>query len=198
MLGEVSLEEQNLRIENARLKEELDRLCALAGKFLGRSTAYFAAGDVDVDVAPPPFPSSLLELGVGSNGGFVSGLISPSVTAAPELFPTTPATINPLDDSAAVAPTTSSDRSMLLELALAAMGELVAMAHMDAPLWIRSSEGSAEALNYAQYHHSVRRIAGLSPAAFVAEASRQTGMAIINSQALVETFMDSVSKYLYI
>jgi hypothetical protein len=36
VLGEVSLEEQPLRIENARLKDELDRVCALAHKFLGR------------------------------------------------------------------------------------------------------------------------------------------------------------------
>ncbi|XP_074571016.1 homeobox-leucine zipper protein HDG1-like isoform X1 [Curcuma longa] len=181
MLGDISIEEQNLRVENARLKEELERVCALAGKFLGRSMTSFPAHNVDV--APPPFPSSLLELGVGSNGGF-AGLISP---AAPDLFPPAPAIINPLD-GAAVA--TSADRSMLLDLALAAMDELVAMAHMDLPLWIRSTDGGSETLNYEQYHHSVRRIAGMSPAGFVAEASRQTGMAIINSLALVETLMD--------
>ena len=37
MLGEVSLEEQHFRIENALLTDELDRVCALAGKFLGTS-----------------------------------------------------------------------------------------------------------------------------------------------------------------
>ncbi|KAF2311161.1 hypothetical protein GH714_019764 [Hevea brasiliensis] len=36
IIGDISLEEQHLRIENARLKDELDRVCALAGKFLGR------------------------------------------------------------------------------------------------------------------------------------------------------------------
>lgn len=188
MLGEISIEEQNLRVENARLKEELERVCVLAGKFLGRSTASFAAHNVDV--MPPPFPSSLLELGVGSNGGF-AGLVSPG---APDLFPPTSVMVHPLD-GAAVAPPTSADRSMLLDLALAAMDELVAIAHMDAPLWIRSTDGGAEALNFEQYHHSVRRIAGMSPAGFVAEASRQTGMVIINSLALVETLMDCVSKY---
>ncbi|ONK59195.1 uncharacterized protein A4U43_C08F3960 [Asparagus officinalis] len=53
ILGEVSLEEQHLRIENARLKDELDRVCALAGKFLGR---------------PMPSLSSSLDLAVGTNG----------------------------------------------------------------------------------------------------------------------------------
>ncbi|CAM6012247.1 unnamed protein product [Sphagnum balticum] len=35
--GEMSLHEQQLRIENSRLKEELDRVSALAAKYLGRS-----------------------------------------------------------------------------------------------------------------------------------------------------------------
>ena len=38
MLGEVSSEEQHLRIENALLKDELDRVCDLARKFLGMPT----------------------------------------------------------------------------------------------------------------------------------------------------------------
>ncbi|KAL0724599.1 hypothetical protein Bca4012_039198 [Brassica carinata] len=55
VLGEVSMEEQYLRIENSRLKDELDRVCALTGKFLGRS--------------PTGVPDSSLVLGVGSGGG---------------------------------------------------------------------------------------------------------------------------------
>ncbi|KAL3615625.1 Homeobox-leucine zipper protein ANTHOCYANINLESS 2 [Castilleja foliolosa] len=47
MIGEISLEEQHLRIENARIKDELDRVCALAGKFLGRPV-------------PSPMPNSSL------------------------------------------------------------------------------------------------------------------------------------------
>jgi hypothetical protein len=34
---------------------------------------------------------------------------------------------------------------------------------------------------------------GMKPSGFVSEASRETGMVIINSLALVETLMDSVS-----
>ena len=35
MLGKVSLEVKQIRIENALLEDELDYVCALAGKFLG-------------------------------------------------------------------------------------------------------------------------------------------------------------------
>lgn len=34
VLGEVSLEDQHLHIENARVKDELDCVCALAGNLL--------------------------------------------------------------------------------------------------------------------------------------------------------------------
>ncbi|KAG8043385.1 hypothetical protein GUJ93_ZPchr0458g22375 [Zizania palustris] len=63
VLGEVSLEEQHLRIENARLKDELDRVCALAGKFLGWPISSISS------TSPPSLQAcSGLELGVGSNG----------------------------------------------------------------------------------------------------------------------------------
>ncbi|KAK9143492.1 hypothetical protein Syun_012892 [Stephania yunnanensis] len=73
MLGDVSLEEQHLRIENARLKDELDRVCALAGKFLGRPVSTLASS------IPPSMPGSGLELAVGSNNGY-GGLGSVSVS----------------------------------------------------------------------------------------------------------------------
>ncbi|KAF9617556.1 hypothetical protein IFM89_037368 [Coptis chinensis] len=66
MLGDVSLEEQHLRIENARLKDELDRVCALAGKFLGRPVS--SLGNSMPHQMPHQIPNSSLELGVGSNG----------------------------------------------------------------------------------------------------------------------------------
>ncbi|KAE8010018.1 hypothetical protein FH972_006416 [Carpinus fangiana] len=66
IIGEISLEEQHLRIENARLKDELDRVCALAGKFLGRPISSLAAS------IGPPLPSSSLELVWGAMHGLRS------------------------------------------------------------------------------------------------------------------------------
>ncbi|KAG0452019.1 hypothetical protein HPP92_026189 [Vanilla planifolia] len=63
MLGEVSLEEQHLRIENARLKDELDRVCALASRFIGRPMSSLAA-PLTSGFSPAP-----LELSVG-HGAF--------------------------------------------------------------------------------------------------------------------------------
>ena len=196
MIGEISLEEQHLRIENARLKDELDRVCALAGKFLGRPVSSLTSS------IGPPMPNSSLELGVGSNGfgqglstvpstmpDFGVGISSPLAMVSPSSTrPTTTALVTPsgFDNR-------SIERSIVLELALAAMDELVKMAQTGEPLWIRSLEGGREILNHEEYTRTITPCIGLRPNGFVTEASRQTGMVIINSLALVETLMDSVS-----
>ncbi|XWS77099.1 hypothetical protein CRYUN_Cryun01aG0233300 [Craigia yunnanensis] len=185
IIGDISLEEQHLRIENARLKDELDRVCALAGKFLGRPISALAAS------IAPPMPNSSLELGVGSNGfgGLTTlplgpdfgGGITNALSVIPPNRPTT--VVTGLDRS--------MERSIFLELALAAMDELVKMAQTDQPLWIRSLEGGRERLNQDEYLRTFTPCIGMKPSGFVTEASRETGVVIINSLALVETLMDS-------
>lgn len=195
IIGEISLEEQHLRIENARLKDELERVCALAGKFLGRPISSLATS------IAPPLPSSALELGVGSNGfaalsstmplgpDFGGGISNPLTVLAPP---------RPVGGGVQLLDR-SMERSMYLELALAAMDELVKMAQADEPLWIRSLEGvgggggGREMLNHEEYMRSFTPCIGMKPNGFVTEASRETGIVIINSLALVETLMDSVN-----
>ncbi|XP_028769098.1 homeobox-leucine zipper protein ANTHOCYANINLESS 2 isoform X2 [Neltuma alba] len=190
IMGEISLEEQHLRVENARLKDELDRVCALAGKFLGRPASSYP------NSMAPPLANSSLELGVGSNGfGGIStvtatlamgpdlgvGISSPlAMGTPPHAAPTRPAVLE-----------RSIERSMFLELALAAMDELVKMAQTDEPLWMRSPEGGREILSHEEYSRTFTPCIGVKPNGFVSEASRETGMVIINSLALVETLMDS-------
>ncbi|KZV57631.1 homeobox-leucine zipper protein ANTHOCYANINLESS 2 [Dorcoceras hygrometricum] len=189
IIGEISLEEQHLRIENARLKDELDRVCTLAGKFIGRPISSLAAS------MGLPLPNSNLELGVGNNDfGGLNGL-PPALHSGPPHFgsgispplpieqPSKPLNITPIDRSL--------ERSVYLELALSAMDELVKMAQTDEPLWIKSLEGGREVLNHEEYFNTFTPCIGMKPNGFVTEASRETGMVIINSLALVETLMDS-------
>ncbi|XP_061340127.1 homeobox-leucine zipper protein ANTHOCYANINLESS 2-like isoform X3 [Gastrolobium bilobum] len=190
IIGEISLEEQHLRIENARLKDELDRVCALAGKFLGRPISSLT------NSITPPLPNSSLELGVGGNGFGGMNSVSATLPLGPDFGvgmsnhlamvspPTRPsaATVTGFDRSV--------ERSMFLELALAAMDELVKMAQTGEPLWIRSIEGGREIMNHEEYMRTFTPCIGLRPNGFVSEASRETGMVIINSLALVETLMD--------
>ena len=195
IIADISLEEQHLRIENARLKDELDRVCALAGKFLGRPISALASS------IALPMPNSSLELGVGSNGFGALSTVATTLplgsdfgggmtNALPVVSPNRPITgITGLDRSV--------ERSMFLELALVAMDELVKMAQTDEPLWIRRFEGGREILNQNEYLRTFTPCIGMKPSGFVTEASRENGVVIINSLALVETLMDSVSQ-LYI
>ncbi|XP_076954544.1 homeobox-leucine zipper protein HDG1-like [Bidens hawaiensis] len=196
MIGDISLEEQHLRIENARLKDELDRVCGLATKFLGRP----------VSTMVQPMPNSSLELGVGGNhfhqlqgGGGSVGVLSSTTSALPLGPPDFGVGIS---SASSVVPSSrasntvmgidhSLERSMYLELALTAMDELVKLAQTDEPLWIRSIEGGREVMNQDEYSRIITPCIGLKPNDFVTEASRETGMVIINSLALVEMLMDS-------
>ncbi|XP_061996382.1 homeobox-leucine zipper protein ANTHOCYANINLESS 2 isoform X2 [Rosa rugosa] len=184
MIGDISIEEQHLRIDNARLKDELDRVCALAGKFLGRPISTLGPS------MGPPLPSSALELGVGNNGFGGMSSVATTMPLGPDfgaglgggmpIVAHTRPVVGGLDE-----------RTMFLELALAAMDELVKLAQTDEPLWLRSLEGGREVLNHEEYMRSFTPCIGLKPNGFVTEASRETGMVIINSLALVETLMDS-------
>ncbi|GLU00609.1 hypothetical protein SLE2022_179620 [Rubroshorea leprosula] len=186
IIGDISMEEQHLRIENARLKDELERVCALAGKFLGRPISSLAPP------IAPQIPNSSLELGVGSNGYAGLSTVATTLPLVPDFGSGLPSPLPvPVPHNRPATGITGLDRSMFLELALASMDELVKMAQTDEPLWIRSLEGGRDVLNHDEYLRIFTPCIGLKPSAFVTEASRETGMVIINSLALVETLMDS-------
>ncbi|KAG9154860.1 hypothetical protein Leryth_025221 [Lithospermum erythrorhizon] len=193
MIGDISLEEQHIRIENARLKDELDRVCALAGKFLGRPISSLSNSSMG-----PPMPNSSLELGVGGNGFATLGSVPTTLPlGAPDFGIGISNTLPIMPQSrggGAIGSTgieSSLERSMYLELALAAMAELFKMAQAEEPLWIRSQEGGKEFLNYDEYMRTFPPCIGMKPNGFVSESSRESGTVIINSLALVETLMDS-------
>ncbi|KAG7558077.1 Homeobox domain [Arabidopsis suecica] len=164
MLGDVSLEEHHLRIENARLKDELDRVCNLTGKFLGHHHHHY---------------NSSLELAVGNNNGG-NFAFPPDFGGGGGCLPPPqqqPTGIDGIDQ-----------KSVLLELALTAMDELVKLAHSEEPLWVKSLDGERDELNQDEY---MRTFSSTKPTGLATEASRTSGMVIINSLALVETLMDS-------
>ncbi|KAF7085103.1 hypothetical protein CFC21_088588 [Triticum aestivum] len=196
MLGEVSLEEQHLRMENARLKDELNRVCTLATKFLGKPVSLLSPLQLQPHLSMP-LPNSSLELAVGGIGGIGSmqpsmhGMMSEYAGGASSSMGTviTPARAT----GSALASMVDIDRSVFLELAISAMDELVKMAQTDDPLWVTGLPGfpDKESLNFEEYLHSSQHCIGMKPAGFVSEASRESGLVIIdNSVALVETLMD--------
>lgn len=188
--GQISFEEHQIRIENARLKDELNRIVALANKFIGKPISSLTS--------PMALPASNsgLELGIGRNG---IGGSSPVVTPLPMgldlgdgVLGTPPAMHGIRSPMGLLGNDVQFERSMLIDLALAAMGELIKMAQADGPLWIKSLDGQQEVLNHEEYARLFSPCIGPKPAGYVTEATRETGIVIINSVALVETLMDAV------
>ncbi|XP_054786163.1 homeobox-leucine zipper protein ANTHOCYANINLESS 2-like isoform X2 [Prosopis cineraria] len=170
--GQISFEEHQLRIENARLKDELNRICSLANKFLGRPISTMAL----------PSSNSGLELAIGRNntvsgiGGIRAGSGFPMGLDMGMMMMG--------NDQVQV------ERSMLIDLALSAMEELMKMAQGDAPLWIKTLDGENEVLNFEEYTRIFLPCLGPKPPAYVTEATRASGVVMVNSLALIEAFMD--------
>ena len=188
--GQISFEEHQLRIENARLKDELNRICALANKFLGRPLSSLAA--------PIPLPSSTagLELAVGRNG--LGGLsVGPSLPMGLDLGDGVSSTahmmpfIKPSMGMNMLGNEVPFERSMFIDLALAAMDEFMKLAQAEGPMWIKSN-GGKETLNHEEYMRTFIPCSGPKPSGYVSEATRDTSVVIINSLALVETMVDAV------
>ncbi|KAK4363128.1 hypothetical protein RND71_018369 [Anisodus tanguticus] len=188
ILGEIHIEEHHLRIENARLKDEFNRICVLANKFLGRPLASFPGS------MPPGMVNSSLELAVGRNGFGAMNSVDTSLLMGLDFgngISNALTGISPRPTPSMTDADVSYDKSMLMELAFAAMNELLKLAEIGDPLWFRNIAGSAEELNLEEYARSFPPCIGMKPANFTAEATKATGTVMINSLALVETLMDT-------
>ncbi|EPS72090.1 hypothetical protein M569_02668, partial [Genlisea aurea] len=166
-IGEMSFDEQHLRIENARLREEIDRISGVAAKYVGKQTLPFPH--------LPPGASRTLDLGVGSFGP-QSG-ITGEIYGASDLL-------------RSVSGPSDADKPVIIELAVAAMEELIRMAHSGEPLWISNTENSCETLSEEDYVRVFPRGIGPRPLGLKSEASRESAVVIMNHVNLVEILMD--------
>lgn len=171
-IGEMSFDEHHLRLENARLREEIDRISAIAAKYVGKPMVNYPLLSSPVG-APRGSP---LELGVGNFGpqGGIGG----------EIYGASGDLLRPIS-----APS-EADKPMIIELAVAAMEELIRMAQMGEPLWMTSLDGASAVLNEEEYVRTFPRGIGPKPAGFKCEASRETAVVIMNHINLVEILMD--------
>lgn len=88
---------------------------------------------------------------------------------------------------------TDADKPIIIELAVAAMEELIRLAQTGEPLWINhSSENNNVALNEEEYARTFPRGIGPKSLGLKSEASRESAVVIINYVNLVEILMDVV------
>ncbi len=188
-VGEMSFDEQQLRIENARLKDELDRVSALAAKYLGRPITPMAPAQLAL-------PSSSLDLQVGGGGAFGAGagLGHGGVGGALDMV----AGPSVVDVATRPGGLTEAEKPMVVELAVMAMEELVRMAQAEEPLWVKvhggevgAGMGVKEQLNYDEYLRQFPGGIGMRPGGLKTEATRETALVMMNGGSLVEALMDA-------
>ncbi|CAA6664737.1 unnamed protein product [Spirodela intermedia] len=156
-------DEEKLRMENARLKEELDRVSSVASKYLGRPITQLPSIQ--------PIPASSLDLSVG---GFSSPSLGPSLDL--DLLPGN----------------CQVEKSLMADVAANAMGELIRLAQTDEPLWMKSGSDGRERLNLESYDRLFPRSGNqLKSPVIHSEASRASCGVMMGATSLVDMFMDS-------
>ncbi|KAJ4961400.1 hypothetical protein NE237_021310 [Protea cynaroides] len=168
-------DEQKLRMENARLKEELDRVASVATKYIGRP----------IPLLPfmQPFPHSL-DLSVGSFGGQPIGGPSLDFNFLPGSSSSVPSL--PLQTSIS-----DMEKSLMAEVASNALEEVVRLLQTNEPLWMKSPIDGRDVLNLENYWRIFPKPNLLRNPDIRVEASRDTSVVMMSGMALVDMFMDS-------
>ncbi|KAK3188314.1 hypothetical protein Dsin_027875 [Dipteronia sinensis] len=170
-IGEMSFDEQHLRIENARLREEIDRISGIASKYVGKPLS-------SLSHLSSHLPSRSLDLGGFGNLGTQSSGYVGEMYGSGDLL-------------RSVSGPCEADKPMIVELAVAAMEELMRMAQAGEPLWSTPSENSTDqSLNDDEYLRTFPRGIGPKPLGLKSEASRESAVVIMNHINLVEILMD--------
>ncbi|XP_057978403.1 homeobox-leucine zipper protein ROC3 [Malania oleifera] len=182
LLGEISFEEQQLRLENARLKEELERVCCLTSRYTGRPMP--AIGPP----APPFLPPSLeLDMNIYSRH-----FQEPMPNCA-DLIPILPLMPENSQFSEAALVVLEEEKSLALQLAASSLDQLVKMCQAGEPLWIQSNENGKEVLNIGEHVKMFPWPLNLKQetSEFRTEATRHSAVVIMNSITLVDAFIDA-------
>ncbi|CAN6478890.1 unnamed protein product [Victoria cruziana] len=176
---DIYFDEQKLRMENARLKEELDRVSSIAAKYIGRP----------VPQLPPVQPVHLSSLDL-TVGGFGSQQ-APGLSLDLDLLPG-----SSLGGSFVGLPVQSGgvaelEKSFMVEVATNAMEEFIRMSQMEEPLWVKSVADGREILNLEVYERMFSRPSQSKAPDVRTEASKDSGLVIMNGMAFVDVLVDA-------
>ncbi|KAH9602143.1 hypothetical protein KSS87_012664 [Heliosperma pusillum] len=180
ILGDVEYDEHQLRIENVRLKEELDRVCNIASRCSGRQLQSLGPPPPPHLLSPPP--SLDLDMSIYSRHFHEPMPPCTQMMPIPHLLPDNNNRLI-LDE----------ERPLAMELGMSSMDELLRMCHVNEPLWFRSSNNSMDVLNMEEYSRTFTW--NVDPLKshfneFKTEATRDKAFVIMNSINLVDAFLD--------
>ncbi|KAG4380677.1 hypothetical protein GLYMA_16G217800v4 [Glycine max] len=171
-------DEQKLRLENAQLKEELDRVSSIAAKYIGRP----------ISQLPPVQPIHISSLDL-SMGTFASqGLGGPSLDL--DLLPGSSSSSMPNVPPFQPPCLSDMDKSLMSDIASNAMEEMIRLLQTNEPLWMKGADGR-DVLDLDSYERMFPKAnSHLKNPNVHVEASRDSGVVIMNGLTLVDMFMD--------
>ncbi|KFK41777.1 hypothetical protein AALP_AA2G170800 [Arabis alpina] len=178
-------DEQKLRIENAHLREELERMSTIASKYMGRPISSHLSTLHPMHVSPLDLSMTSL---TGCGGHCGQG---PSLDF--DLLPGSSMAVVPSNlQSQPNLAISDMDKPVMTSIALTAMEELLRLLHTNEPLWTRT-DGSRDILNLGSYENLFPRSSNRGKNHNLRiEASRSSGIVFMNAMALVDMFMDCV------
>nr|GMD97340.1 homeobox-leucine zipper protein ROC3 [Ipomoea batatas] len=180
ILADLSFDEQQLRMENARLKEEYERMCCIFSQYTGRAgqpigpSPLLPAAPLDLETAGG-FPRKF-EDNMGSCEDMVHGQFmaeNPQFAGGPFIG--------------------EEEKPLAMDLAISSMDELVKMCRAGEPLWVCGNNGR-EMMNGEEYSRLFPWPLGINKpesSDIRAEATRATAVVIMNSITLVDAFLDA-------
>lgn len=158
---------------------QLDRVSSIAAKYIGRP----------ISQLPPvqPIHVSSLDLSMASFGGH--GISCPSLDL--DLLP---GGIPPNLPNFPQISISDVDKSLMADIAAGAMDELIRLLQGSEMLWMKSGSDGREMLNLESYERVFPRPnSHLKDPSVRTEASKSSGVVIMNDLALVDMFVDAVS-----
>ncbi|RWV85013.1 hypothetical protein GW17_00053234, partial [Ensete ventricosum] len=169
-------DEQKLRMENARLKEELDHVSSLASKYLGRP----------VTQLPPVQPVSVSSLDL-SVGGYSDPALNPSLDL--DLLRRNCSSAFPYPYTPAVS---ELEKPLMVEMATGAVEEVLRLVRTDEPLWVKSGSDGRDRLQLDIYDRMFQRSGRhLRFPHTRTETSRDSAPVAMNATTLIDMFMDA-------
>lgn len=160
---------------------QLDKVSSIAAKYIGRP----------ISQLPPVQPIHLSSLNLMSMSNF--GLTGPSLDLDLDLIPASTTTTFPNLPCPALK-ISDMDKSLMADIAANAMEELIRLLQTNEPLWTKSTTDGRDVLDIDNYHQIFPKAnSSLKNQNVRVEASRQSGVVIMNGVALVDMFMDVVS-----
>ncbi|XP_019423575.1 PREDICTED: homeobox-leucine zipper protein HDG5-like isoform X2 [Lupinus angustifolius] len=179
MGADMGLDEQQLRLENARLREELERVCCLTSRYTGRQIQTMAP--------PPSLMDQSLDLDMCIYPRHFTDPIPCTQMIPVPMLP--PPEASSFPEGCLLM---EEEKSLALDLAASSMDELVRMCQTHEPLWIRNSENVMEVLNFEEHARMFPWPLNLQHRSEVRrEASRDSAVIIMNSVTLVDAFLDA-------